>query len=94
MIWLIFLVFIGGLLFGFHFWKQKQIFRSKDMEKNIKNLEEKVQVQQQLRERLQTKVFLAKQFQQSYVSRTTTLEEKRFELTNELFSKLADYPEN
>ncbi len=93
MIWLILLLFVSGLLFGFHFWKQKQIARTKYMEKNMKNLEEKMQVQQQLREQLQTKAFLAKQFQQSYLSRTTTLEQKRFELTNELFSKLADYPE-
>jgi hypothetical protein len=93
MIWLIFLLFVCGLLFGFYSWKQKQLMRRKTAENDMKNLEERMRVQQQLRDQLQTKVLVAKQFQQSYASRTTTLEQKRFELTNELFSKFADYSE-
>ncbi|WP_298148247.1 hypothetical protein [Flavobacterium sp.] len=93
MIWSILFLLVCGLVLGFRFWKQKRLDSCETSNTALKLLEDQMQHQQQLNEQLQTKVYLAKQFQQSYFSAATSLEQMRFELTNELVSKIGDCQE-
>lgn len=93
MIWSILFLFVFGAMLAVRFWKQKRLSSRKANDSAIKLLEDQMQLQQQRNEQLQTKVYLAKEFQKSYFSAATSLEQKRFELTNEFLSKIVDCQE-
>ncbi len=93
MIWFILFLLVCGSVLGVRLWKQKRLDSCETSNTAMKLLEDQMQLQQRLNEQLQTKVYLAKQFQQSYFTAATSLEQKRFELTNELVSKFVDCQE-